>query len=75
MSKINLITYTVGLICYSIIIGFRIQSIIENQNSDTWSALMGWLMLLIYFIAFNTEKNKPKQRKLRTKKLNRYGRT
>jgi purine-cytosine permease-like protein len=53
MSKTGIIIYTIGLICYTIIISIRIGALIESQNKDTYSALIGWLMVLIYFIAYN----------------------
>ena len=50
------ITYTTGIICYTLIVSFRIEALIETQNKDTFSALIGWLMLLVYFIAYNNRK-------------------
>ncbi len=49
-------TYTTGIICYTLIVSFRIEALIETQNKDTFSALIGWLMLLVYFIAYNNRK-------------------
>lgn len=53
MSKTDIIIYTIGLICYTIIIYTRIVALIETPNKDTYSAFIGWLMVLVYFIAYN----------------------
>lgn len=54
--KIQLTILLIGVILYTIIISFRIQALIEVQNNDTFSALIGWTTLLIYYIAYNVEK-------------------
>jgi len=50
MKDTNKFILIFGVILFSIIIGIRIEALIENQNSDTISALIGWLTALFYFI-------------------------
>ncbi len=54
--KIQLIILLIGVIFCTIVISFRIKALIEVQNNDTFSALIGWITLLIYYIAYNVEK-------------------
>jgi purine-cytosine permease-like protein len=51
------IIYTIGLIVLTLVIGLRIQALIQVQNNDTFSALVGWVIVLVYFIAYNNSRN------------------